>query len=373
MAVDLLKKRIIKYAEWEQEAKRRMEPHAFTYIQSGAGHEETLRANEEAFHRWKIRPRFLKDVSVRDLSIAFFGKKHPTPFFLAPIGMQGIAHPEGEKATARAAKQMNVPFITSSVSTYSLEEIAHESGDNTRWFQLYWSRDWEITASFVKRAEQAGYEAIVVTLDTALLGFRKSDLTHGYSPLKLGEGAGNYFSDPAFLSRLHESSEDNLEAALKELVNVVYEPTLSWEDLSFLRKQTNLPIILKGILHPEDARLALEYGMDGVIVSNHGGRQLDGCIAALDALEEVANAIRGKIPVLFDSGIRRGPDVIKAIALGADAVLVGRPYIYGLAADGQNGVEQALQNLQTDTDATLALSGLSSINDIKHDILVKNG
>jgi isopentenyl diphosphate isomerase/L-lactate dehydrogenase-like FMN-dependent dehydrogenase len=372
VGVDLLKKRIMKYAEWEQEAEKRIEQHAFTYIQSGAGHEETLRANEEAFHRWKIRPRFLKNVSERNLSITLFGKKLPTPFLLAPIGMQGIAHPEGEKATARAAKQMSIPFISSSVSTYSLEEIAHESGDNTRWFQLYWSRDWEITASFVRRAELVGYEAIVVTIDTALLGFRKSDLTHGYSPLKLGKGTGNYFSDPVFLSRLNESPEDNVEDAIKELVNVVYEPTLSWEDLSFLRKQTDLPILLKGILHPEDARLALEYGVDGVIVSNHGGRQLDGCIAALDALEEVAKAVSGKIPVLFDSGIRRGPDVIKAIALGAEAVLVGRPFIYGLGVDGQHGVEQVLLNLKADVDATLALSGLSIIQHITREIVVKN-
>nr|WP_239582744.1 alpha-hydroxy-acid oxidizing protein [Bacillus tianshenii] len=368
-----MKKRVINFTDWEQEAEKRITPHAFTYIKSGAGNEETLRANEEAFYRWKIRPRFLKDVSERNLSITLFGKKHPTPFILAPIGMQGIAHPEGEKATAKAAQNMNVPFIASSVSTYSLEEIAHESVDNSRWFQLYWSKDWEITSSFVKRAEQAGYEAIVVTIDTALLGIRQGDLTHGYSPLKLGEGAGNYFSDPVFLSRLNESPAANIEAALKELVNVVYEPSLSWEDLSFLRKHTNLPILLKGILHPEDARLALEHSVDGVIVSNHGGRQLDGCIAALDALEEVAKAVGGKIPVLFDSGIRRGPDVIKALALGADAVLIGRPYIYGLAADGQMGVEQVLLNLGADVDASLALSGLSSIKHISPEIIVKKG
>jgi isopentenyl diphosphate isomerase/L-lactate dehydrogenase-like FMN-dependent dehydrogenase len=367
--LDMSSKKLYAYQDWENEAKARLAHEPFTYIQSGAGEEETLQANVEAFRKWKIRPRFLQDVSKRNPTVKLLGKEYLSPFFLAPVGMQGIVHPEGELASARAAKGLKIPFIASSVSTYSMEQIAKELDDTPKWFQLYWSSDWNVTASFVSRAENAGYEAIVVTIDTSLLGYRKSDLSNGYSPLRLGKGAGNYFSDEAFLKRLNVPPDKDEAAAIQEILKIVYEPALSWENLAFLRKHTSLPILLKGILHPEDAKRAMEIGMDGIIVSNHGGRQLDGCISSLDALVDIKAAVNDNLPILIDSGIRSGADIVKAKALGADAVLIGRPYIYGLACSGEQGVWEVLENLRSETDAVIGLSGLRSFVDIDRALL----
>lgn len=360
------------YADWKQRAKQAIDREAFTYVASGAGSEQTMKANEEAFNRWRLLPQVLTDVTHRDMSVSLWGQAMATPFLLAPIGMQGIVHPDGELASARAAKALGVPFIASTVSTFTLEQIASELGASPHWFQLYWSNDMDVTKSLVQRAEAAGYSAIVITVDTALLGWRERDLSTGYSPLKLGMGSANFFHDPVFREKLTKPPEVDRKAALEHLLNIVFHPGLTWDDLASLREITPLPILLKGVLHPDDASLALDCGTDGLIVSNHGGRQLDGAVAALDALQPVCDIVQNRIPVLFDSGVRRGPDVIKAIAMGADAVLLGRPYIYGLAAGGEAGVRHVLQHLISDIDVSLALTGKRTIRELNRSVIVKS-
>jgi lactate 2-monooxygenase len=354
--------------DWEQRARAILPDGPFDYICGGSGAEETLAANRTAFQRWAIVPRMLRDVSDRTLSITLFDQHLDTPILLAPIGMQGIAHPEGELATARAAAAYGVPFIVSTVSTYSLEQIAETMGDAPRWFQLYWSNDREVSASMVRRAEAAGYSAIVLTVDTIMLGWKRRDFRNGYSPLKEGKGLANYINDPVFCSRLPVVNE---ESAVQEILRNIYHPALSWEDIRFLRQQTRLPILLKGILHPEDAKLAVEHGVDGLIVSNHGGRQLDGAISSLDALPPIVEAVGGRIPLLLDSGIRTGADIIKALALGANAVLIGRPFLYGLAVAGEKGVARVIDTLISELDVSLALSGSKSVSDLNRGILTR--
>jgi lactate 2-monooxygenase len=358
----------ISIEDWEQRARAVLPDGPFDYICGGSGAEETLTANRTAFQRWAIVPRMLRDVSDRTMSITLLGHHLNTPILLAPIGMQGIAHPEGELATARAAAAFGVPFIVSTVSTYSLEQIAETMGDAPRWFQLYWSNDREVSASMVRRAEAAGYSAIVLTVDTIMLGWKRRDFRNGYSPLKEGKGLANYINDPVFCSRLPVVNE---ETVVQEILRNIYHPALSWEDIHFLRQQTSLPILVKGILHPEDAKLAVEHGVDGIIVSNHGGRQLDGAISSLDALPPIAEVVGGRIPLLLDSGIRTGADIIKALALGADAVLIGRPFLYGLAVAGEKGVARVIDTLISELDVSLALSGSRSVRDLNHGILTR--
>lgn len=349
--------------ELEKLAKDKMTPGAFGYVQSGAGGEETLEKNVSAFSKYSIIPRFLNDVSSIDLSVTLFGRRYPTPLFIAPVGMQKIAHEEGDLATARAAAKFGIPFIQSTVSNYSIEEVKEATGDSSKWFQLYWtSQDDEIAYSMVKRAEEAGYEAIVLTVDTVMLGWREEDVRNQYSPLKQGFGKANYDTDPVFLASL---PSNNFEDVIQAVSDNVYHPALNWEKVAELKKRTTLPLLLKGILHPEDAKLAIEHGIDGLIVSNHGGRQLDGVIASIDALPGIVESVDGKIPVLFDSGIRRGSDAIKAIALGADAVCIGRPFVYGLAAGGQKGVEHVLGNLCDEIRVSLSLAGAVRLKDVR--------
>ncbi|MBP1949664.1 isopentenyl diphosphate isomerase/L-lactate dehydrogenase-like FMN-dependent dehydrogenase [Virgibacillus litoralis] len=264
---------------------------------------------------------------------------------------------------------MSVPFIASSASTVPMEKIAEAMGDEPRWFQLYWGKDPDVTASFLKRAEASGYSAIVVTLDTPMLAWREYDLKNVYLPFLLGEGVGNYLTDPAFRSKLKKPPEVDPTAAIMHWTQVFGNAGLTWEDIAFLRKHTDLPILLKGILDPEDAKLALEYGADGIIVSNHGGRQVDGAIGALEALPQVCNVVQDKIPVLMDSGIRRGSDIIKAMSLGANAVLVGRPFMNGLAVAGGDGVKEVMKNMIADFDLTLALSGNRSVEGLDRSLL----
>lgn len=359
------------YNDWEKRAREILDIGPFSYIEGNAGTGETCKANLEAFRAWKLRPRVLRNVQERDLSIELFGQTYKYPFFLAPIGVQRIMHPEGELASSRAAAKTGIPFIASTATSYSMEEIAGEMGDAPRWFQLYWSKDHEITASMVKRAQQSGYSAIVLTVDSATFAWRVKDLENGYSPFKQRIGISNYMEDPVFRSRLVKSPEEDMEAALEYFFSVITTPTITWENLSFLRKNTTLPIIIKGIVDSEDAKLALDYGVDGIVVSNHGGRQLDGSIGTLEALPEICDIISGKIPVLLDSGIRTGTDIIKAISLGANAVLLGRPFAYGLAVAGEEGVERVIQNLIADTDYALALSGQTSIKKLNRSLLVK--
>jgi isopentenyl diphosphate isomerase/L-lactate dehydrogenase-like FMN-dependent dehydrogenase len=347
----------IGWSELEAAAEQALAPEPRGYLFGGASTEDTMRANLEAFRRRRIVPRMLEDVSERDLSRTVLGTHLPAPVLLAPIGVQSILHPDGELASARAAASVGVPYVASTAASHTLEEIAGALGDGPRWYQLYWPRGEELAASLVRRAETAGYTALVVTLDTWLLGWRPRDLQHAYLPFLQSVGIANYLADPVFREALDASPEEDPQAAVGHFVGVFSNPAVTWDDLAWLRSVTRLPILLKGILHPDDARRAREAGVDGVIVSNHGGRQVDGAIATLDALPGVADAVGDDLAVLLDSGVRSGADALKALALGAQAVLLGRPAMWGLALGGEEGVRRVLRAFLADFDLALALSG----------------
>ena len=350
--------------EWESRAAEALEPGPFDYIAGGAGSEATMSANLEAFERRRLRPRMLTGNRERDLSVEVLGIRSPAPFLLAPIGVLSIAHADGELAVARAAAATGIPMVLSSAASHSLEEVAGELGGSPRWFQLYWVNDRDVVSSLVRRAGEAGYGAIVVTLDTLTLGWRDRDLRKPYLPFVTGEGCAQFFSDPVFRSKLDRPPEEDMLAAAVAMLATFPNLGLTWDDLTWLREETELPVLVKGVLTAEDAVRARESGVDGIVVSNHGGRQVDGAVAALDALVEVREASGPQAVVLMDSGIRRGPDVLKALALGANAVLLGRPYVYGLAVGGQEGVEAVIRHLMAETDLTLALMGGSRARDL---------
>src|SRR5918994_1588478 len=343
--------------EWERRAAQTLAQGAFDYVAGGAGSESTVRANREAFERRRLRPRMLGGHAERELSIEVRGLRSEAPFLLGPVGVLSIVHAEAELGVARASKATGVPMILSSAASTPLEDVAAELGEAQRWFQLYWWGDRELAGSLVDRASASGYGAIVVTLDTLTLGWRDRDLRLGYLPFLQGEGLAQFFSDPVFRALLDEPPEQDVLTAALRALSLFPNLGLTWADLAWLRERTALPILVKGVLTAEDSRIALEHGVDGVVVSNHGGRQVDGAVAALDALVEVREALGETTPVLMDSGIRTGSDVLKALALGADAVLIGRPYAYGLAVGGQAGVESVIRQLAAETDLTLALSG----------------
>lgn len=355
--------------ELEAKAKEMLEPRAYDYVAGGAGGELTMRANREAFYRWRIVPRMLRDVSERDMRVELLGAKLPAPVIFGPVGVQGIIHADAELGTARAAASLGLPFVLSTVCSRTMEQVAEAAGAGQRWFQLYWGKNPELTTSLLARAEKAGYSALVVTLDTSMLGWRERDLERGYLPFLFAEGVANYFTDPVFRGLLKQPPEENPADAVRLWAGLFSNTKLTWNDLAWLLKNTKMPIILKGILHADDAKRALDAGMDAVIVSNHGGRQVDGGIAALDALPAVAKAVGEQLPVLFDSGIRRGADIMKALALGARAVLIGRIYIWGLAVAGEAGVRDAVQNLMADFDLSMALSGFTSPKELTAEIL----
>jgi lactate 2-monooxygenase len=353
----------------EARAREVLDAEAFGYVAGSAGSEDTMRANREAFRRWRIVPRMLIDVEHRDLSVDMLGARLTAPVLLAPIGVQGILHADGELAVARAAAAAEVPLILSGVSSFTIEEVADANGAGHRWYQLYWPRDRDVARSFVARAEAAGYGAIVVTLDTRMLAWRPRDLANGYLPFLRAAGLASYLSDPAFRAELPVPPEHDVRPAVARFLAIFSDPSVTWSDLTFLRDSTRLPLVLKGILRPDDARRAIDHGADAIVVSNHGGRQVDGAIAALDALPDIVEAVGGVVPVLFDSGIRTGADAFKAIALGARAVLLGRPYAWGLAVGGQRGVEHVLRSFLAELDLTLALSGYASVADVDRDAL----
>ena len=355
--------------ELQERARERLTPQAFAYVAGGAGAEQTLDANRAAFQRHRIVPRMLRDVSVRELSVSVLGMQLPAPLMLAPVGVQSIVHPEGELASARAASTQGIPFIASTAASHTIEELAGLDTAASRWYQLYWPRSRELAASFVSRAAAAGYSAIVLTLDTWMLAWRPRDLTGAYLPFLKGEGVANYFHDSVFRAMLEKTPEEDPPAAIGQWAFQFSNPSITWEELAWLREQTELPILLKGILHPEDAARAVSAGMDGLIVSNHGGRQVDGAIASLDALPAIRAAVGERFPVLLDGGVRSGADIFKAVALGADCVCIGRPYVWGLALDGQAGVEHVLRCLLAELDLTLALSGYTSFAQLGRDSL----
>ncbi len=355
--------------ELERQAREKIDPRAYWYVAGGAGAEDTVRYNRDAFAQWRIVPRMLRNVKQRNHTTKLFNTTMPAPVMLAPVGVQEIVHPEAERAVARAAKALGVPMILSTLSSTKLEDVAEILGDSPRWFQLYWPGDAEVTKSLIRRAEAAGYGAIVVTLDTRLMGWREHDLQEAYLPFLEGKGIANYLSDPAFRAGLDETPEENPQAAVGHWAEVYADASQTWDDLKLIRDTTTLPVILKGILHPEDALLALQHGMDGIIVSNHGGRQLGGSISGLEALPAVVDAVAGKCPVLLDSGVRHGSDALKAIALGADAVLYARPYIWGLAVAGEDGVREVVRRFLADYDLAMALSGFTSADQLSPSVL----
>jgi lactate 2-monooxygenase len=398
----------VDFPKLEERARRSMPAEAFAYIAAGAGNERTLAANREGFDRWRIVPRMLRDVSTRDTSIELFGNRHPSPFLLAPVGVLEMVHREADLAVARAAAAERVPMVFSNQASRPMEDCAALMGDSPRWFQLYWSTSDELVESLVGRAEACGCAAIVVTLDTTILGWRTRDLDLAYLPFLRGKGIAQYTSDPVFQKLISEGSGNrspapqprpNLKAlgtliqltraypdrflsalrsgraraAVERFVEIYSRPSLTWEDLPYLRERTRLPILLKGILHPDDARRAIDAGTDGIVVSNQGGRQVDGAIATIEALPGVAEAVGGRVPILLDSGVRGGADAFKALALGATAVLIGRPYVYGLAVAGQAGVQEVLRNYAADFDLTMGLAGCSSIAQIGPEALVSAG
>ena len=359
------------YEELEKRAERQLARGAYGYVAGGAGSEDTMRANREAFRRWRIVPRMLRDVSSRDLSTTVLGTAMPAPLLLAPVGVQSIVHPEAEVAVARAAAATGVPMVLSTASSRSLEEVADASGGSPRWFQLYWPSDPDLAASLIGRAERAGFGAIVVTLDTWLLAWRPRDLELAYLPFLHGEGIANYLTDPVFRGALESPPEEDMFGAVRHFLAVFSDLSVTWANLAFLREHTRLPIVLKGILHPDDARRAVDHGIDGILVSNHGGRQVDGAIGALDALPAVVDAVPGSLPVLFDSGVRSAADAFVALALGARAVLLGRPYMWALAVAGEAGVTELLRGFLAELDLTFALSGYTRLDQVGREALVR--
>lgn len=389
----------------ETRAEKVLSRRAWAYLAGGAGLESTVRANADAFDRWQIVPRVMRGIKQRDLSVELFGRTLPAPLLLAPVGVSSMAHPEGDVAAARAAAAEGLPMVFSNQASRSMEDCAAVMGNSPRWFQLYWSKVDELVESFLSRAETCGCEALVLTLDTTMLGWRPRDLDLGSLPFAQGIGLAQYTSDPVFL-RLVEQRMRNAEpaprprpnlAALRTLVSItrahpgstwanlrspvpraavetfldIYtRRSITWDDLPWLRARTALPIVLKGVLHSDDARRAVDHGVDGVIVSTHGGRQVDGSVGALDALPDVVAAVGGAIPVLLDSGVRGGADVLKALALGARAVLIGRAWAYGLALDGTRGVRTVLQNFVGEFDLTLGLAGATSARHVADVTLV---
>lgn len=389
----------------EAEAQKRMSPEAFAYVAGGAGLEWTMAENREAFRRLRLLPKMLRGAKPPALDVRLFGRTWQAPLFLAPIGVLELAHPEAELAAARAAAKRGLPFMVSNQASYPLERVVEAAKaanpEAPVFFQLYHSTDPRAVESFLRRAEKAGCAGVVLTVDTVQLGWRPRDLDLGHLPFLKGQGLAIYLTDPAFLKALDEPLEGpafrpkptlallrnllalrrtgkryglsliQMQKAVRRFVATYSYPELSWEEVRRVRESTALPLLLKGILHPEDALRAVELGVDGVYVSNHGGRQVDGSLAALHALPQVVQAVEGRVPVLMDSGVRTGADAVKALALGARAVGLGRPYVYALALGGEEGVGAFLDHFLAELELTLALSGVGSLEELGPHFLAK--
>lgn len=358
-------------AALEQAAREKLSPEAFGYVAGGAGSGATNRANVAAFDQWRLVPRMLRGATVRDLTTTVLGTTMPAPIMLAPIGGQSVVHPDADLATARAAGSLGVPMVMSNHASFSIEDVAKANGDAPRWFQLYRPNDDSVCVSLLNRARANGFTVLVVTVDTWTLGWRPSDLDNGFLPFIRGMGTAATFSDPAFRSDLAQQPEEDVTPAVLKWVPTYTGTDRTWDDLAFLREHWDGPIVLKGIQHVDDARRAAEEGMAGIIVSNHGGRQVDGAIAALDALPGIVAAVGDDMAVLFDSGVRGGADVVKALALGARAVLIGRPYVYGLGLAGEDGVRHVLRGILAETDLTVGLTGHTSVRELTPDAVVR--
>lgn len=388
----------------EHAAKAKMSTQAYAYVAGGAGRELTVGRNRDAFEQWRIQPRMLRDVSTFDTRTTLLGQRIPAPILLAPVGVLDLCHQDADLAVGRAAASLGLPFIFSNQASVPMEEVSQAMGDASRWFQLYWSKSYDLVASLVQRAEASGCGAIVVTLDTTMLGWRLRDLDLAYLPFLRGRGIAQYTSDPVFQELLDQPEEEGLVApprrinrhtlgavyqlmrnypgsffgnlrsgrplrAVRQFIGLYTKPSLNWNDLPFLREHTKLPIILKGIHHPDDARRAIDAGVDSLIISNHGGRQVDGAVSTIEMLPSIKQAVGEQLPLVLDSGVRTGADVFKALALGATAVAIGRPYAYGLALAGEEGVRTVLQNLWADFELTMRLSGCATVEEIKAGML----
>jgi lactate 2-monooxygenase len=353
------------FPELARRAREALSPEMWSYVAGGAGDERTQDVNVTAFDRWGLMPRMLAGNAQRDLSVELFGRRLPTPLLLAPVGVIGLCDPEGhgDLVTARAAAATGVPMVASTLTQDPMEDVTAELGDTPGFFQLYPPNDRELLESLVRRAEAAGSAGIVVTLDTLTLGWRPRDLAMASFPQLRGLCLANYFSDPVFRSRLEKPPEEDVRAATALWVSIFGNQSLSWDDLPWLRSLTTLPLLLKGICSPEDARRAVDAGVDGIYCSNHGGRQANGGLPAVQCLPGVVEAA-GDVPVIFDSGVRHGAHVVKALALGARAVAIGRPYAYGLAVGGQAGIEHVLRSLLAEIDLTMAVDGYPRVADL---------
>lgn len=346
--------------ELESLATRQLSDEARGYIVASAGDGSTARANRDALDRWRVVPRILRGAEIRSTGTQILGQDLPAPLLIAPVGVQTLAHELGECATARAAESFGVPYVHSQASSFSYEDVVAAAPTGPKWLQFYSVTDDDVCVSLLRRAQKAGFTHLVVTVDTTLLGWRPTDLDRAYLPFLRGIGIANYTSDLVFMSRIPAHRRNDPSAVAEEWLRIFPHPGLTWDRLSFLRAHWVGPILIKGVSHPDDARRAIDEGVDGVIVSNHGGRQIDGAIGAADCLASVVDVAAGHVAVLFDSGIRTGVDVYRALALGADAVLIGRAFLYGLALDGQRGVEHVLACMLAELDLTLALSGHQS-------------
>lgn len=357
------------FADLEAKAAAAMSPSVWSYVAGGAGDERTQRANVTAFDRWGLMPRMFVGAKERDLAVDVFGMTLPAPVFMAPIGVIGICAQDahGDLACARAAATTGVPMMASVFGADPLEDVAAEFDSTPGLFQLYVPNDRELAASLVHRAEAAGYQALVVTLDQPVTGWRPRHLATAYSPPLRGLCLTNYTSDPVFRAGLTQPPEEDPRAAMLHWLQT-FGNSLRWDDLPWLRSLTSLPLIVKGICHPDDARRAKDGGVDGIYCSNHGGRHANGGLPALDCLPAVVQAADG-LPVLFDSGVRSGADIIKALALGATAVGVGRPYAYGLALGGVEGVVHVLRSLLAEADLIMAVDGYASVGDLTSEAL----
>ena len=352
-------------ARLEEAARAVLDDGPFGYVAGGAGQGATMAANRQAFDRYGLVPRMLRDVTTRDWSTSVLGTAMPAPVLLAPIGVLSIMHEDAEPGVARAAAGLGLPMVLSTAASHTIEDVAKAGGDGPRWYQLYWPTDDDVTVSLLGRARAAGFSALVVTLDTWTLGWRPADLDGSYLPFLRGVGTAIPFSDPAFRAGLATAPEDDLMAAVAHWVPMFTGTALRWDRLDLIREHWDGPILLKGIQHPDDALRALDAGMDGVVVSNHGGRQVDRAVGALSTLPGIVAAVEGRAPVLFDSGVRTGADVAVALAMGADAVLLGRPYAYGLALGGQDGVTHVLRSVLAELDLTLALAGFATLAELR--------